>query len=187
MNSPIYWHPKIYEIVTKILYNKNYVKRYKEIGKEAKDLEVLDLCCGDCKLSNFIRNYRGIDFNKNFVEAINKKNINIELRDISSQNIPKSECIIMQGSLYQFIPNHEKIIKRILNESIKKAIISEPYINMASSKNRILAFIGKLFTKTSKMHEKRFTKKELIVLFKKYEANKIIDLGRDIMAVFEKK
>ncbi len=169
----------------KLLYGRTYEGRYKAIAEEVRNLEVLDLYCGDCKLADFVKNYKGADFNKIFIKSAKKRGLDVSLMDITKEKIPENECIVMQGSLYQFIPNHEEIIKRILKSAQKKAIISEPYINLANSKNRVVSLIAKILTKTSEPCDKRFTKQELINLFKKYNVTKIKDLGRDIMGVFE--
>jgi len=63
MQSIIYWHPLVYRTVLRILYGKEYSKRYELIAEEAGGMEVLDLCCGDCKLAEYVSKYTGADFN----------------------------------------------------------------------------------------------------------------------------
>ena len=144
VKSIIYWHPWIYRSAMKLVYGKEYSKRYLVIAKEAGNMDVLDVCCGDCRLSNYV----------------------------------------MQDSLYQFIPKHEKIIKKLLKQS-KKVIIAEAGITFGQSKNPIISAIAKKLTSTSRQHKERFTKRELYKLYKKFNAKKIIDTGKDLTAVFE--
>ena len=184
VKSIIYWHPWIYRIAMMLYYGKEYSKRYLVIVKEVGNMEVLDVCCGDCKLSNYVKKYKGIDFNEEFVKSARKKGLDVAKIDIAKGNIPKSECIVMQDSLYQFIPNHEKLIKKLLRQS-KKVIISEAGITLGQSKNPIISAIAKKLTTTSRPNKERFTKKELHKLFKKFNAKKIIDTGKDLTAVFE--
>jgi len=40
-------------------------------------------------------------------------------------------------------------------------------------------------TKTDRIKEERFTRDELIELFKKYNVNKIIDTKRDLIGIFK--
>lgn len=182
--SIIYWHPWIYRLAMRLIYGKEYSKRYLAIAKEVGNMEVLDVCCGDCRLSNYVKKYSGVDFNDEFVKCARKKGLNVTKIDITKGNIPKSECTVMQDSLYQFIPNHEKIIKKLLKQS-KKVIIAEAGITFGQSKNPIISAIAKKLTSTSRQHKERFTKRELYKLYKKFNAKKIIDTGKDLTAVFE--
>ena len=68
MKSIIYRNPLIYKIVIKLIYGKGYTKRYKLIAEEVGDANVLDLCCGDCELAKYVKNYRGADFNLVFIK-----------------------------------------------------------------------------------------------------------------------
>lgn len=182
--SIIYWHPWIYRLVMMLIYGKEYSRRYLVIAKEVDGMEVLDICCGDCRLSNYVKRYRGVDFNDKFVKCARKKGLDAMKMDITKDHIPKSECIVMQDSLYQFIPNHEKIIKKLLKRS-KKVVIAEAGITFGQSKNPIISAIAKKLTSTSRQHKERFTKGELYKLYRKFNAKKIIDTGKDLTAVFE--
>lgn len=185
MKSIIYSHPIIYKTALKLIYGKEYKKRYRIIAEEIKGRQVLDLCCGDCKLSEFVPNYKGIDLNRMFISYAKKKGIDAERQDILKKPIPRSDCIVMQGSLYHFIPDHEKLLKNMLKSS-NKLIISEPWNNLSQSKNRIISGIAKKLSKVSGSDDKRFTKQDLIALFEKYKANRIIVMNKDIIGVFGK-
>jgi len=185
MKSIIYLHPRVYKVVMRILYGKAYTRSYELIAKEAKDMKILDLCCGDCKLAEYINDYKGIDFNNIFVKYAKKRGIDVTRGDILKDEIPKSECIVMTGSLYQFIPHHEYIIRKMLKKA-KKVIISESGIHLAKSKNPLIAIAARRLTNISGAHKNRFTKNQLFGLYKKLRAKKIIDSGRDVIGIFEK-
>jgi len=51
--------------------------------------------------------------------------------------------MVIQGSLYQFIPYQKIIIDKLLTIAKKKVIISEPIINLISSRNKIISTIAK--------------------------------------------
>jgi|SaaInlLV_10m_DNA_2_1039722.scaffolds.fasta_scaffold103819_1 hypothetical protein len=53
------------------------------------------------------------------------------------------------------------------------------------SKNKFLSWIVREMTKTDRIKEERFTRDELIELFKKYNVNKIIDTKRDLIGIFK--
>ncbi len=189
MISPIYWHPLIYKTIIRLLYGKEYKSRYKIIAKEIDKLNVLDLCCGDCEISNYIKKekYKGIDFNKAFVKYSKNKGLDVSYEDINKCVLFKEDCILMQGSLYHFFPNHERILKKMLNSSIKKTIISEPINNITHSQNFLFKTIARFLSKTKTgSYKKRFTRKELLNIAKKFKANKIIEMNKDLIMVFDK-
>lgn len=188
MRSFIYLHPKIYEYVMKLLHLGDFKKRYEIISQECRGMRILDLCCGDCYLSNFVdkKRYTGIDLNKTFIRHALKKGINAKFMDIEKEEIPESECIILQGSLYQFIPNEAAILEKIFNKATKKVIISEPIHNLADSRLPFVKKIAAILTKTEKGkgYSRRFNEKNLRALFRDYGVNKIIKTKREFIGVF---
>ena len=184
MKSIIYRSTLIYKIITKLIYGKSYTKRYRLIADEVGEANVLDLCCGDCQLAKYVKKYKGADLNSVFIKSSRKKGLNVIKLDVLNDEIPLSECIVMQASLYQFYPKHKKIIKKMLEKS-KKVIISEGIVHFAHSNVKPVANIAKLLTKTSEEHKYRFTKEKLISLYEEFGAKKIIPAGRELIGVFE--
>lgn len=192
--SLIYKSHKIYSVLIKLLYGKYFLKRYRElIDYIPKGDTVLDVCSGDCNLYHFAikgRNqYTGVDIN---VSGLKKnRNINQKQLDIIKDPIPKADIVIIQGSLYQFQPNQKKIIDKLLEAAKKKVIISEPIINLANSKNSLIAFIAKYSVNPGTGDAtKRFTKSSLNYLFKSNYRN-IIETsftaagGRDMVYILK--
>ena len=125
-------------------YKKYYLDRYKVVSDLIEsNSSILDICCGDCKIYDFLKvknvNYVGIDFNKAFVKAAQNKGIRAYRLDIIKDEIPKADIILMQASLYQFIPYHTEVINKLLNCAIKKLILCEPIKNHATSKIKIIS------------------------------------------------
>jgi hypothetical protein len=110
MSSILYWHPFIYRIFLRFIYGKSYSRRYLVLAHEIGDKHVLDLCCGDCKLADYVPNYTGIDLNDNFVKHAKMRGINVIKLDVVKDDIPYSECIVMLSGLCQFRPFHDKIL-----------------------------------------------------------------------------
>ncbi|MCK4351964.1 glycosyltransferase [candidate division WOR-3 bacterium] len=186
----VYWHPIIYEIIMRFLYKKEYRKRLETISQEIGDLSVLDLCCGTCGIYRYLKtkDYLGLDINERFIRFAKASGIKVKYTDIENDDWPKDrDCIIIIGSLYQFIPQHEDIIKKAFHSARKKVIICEPILNWTSSNNKIVSFIAKKVQKGGeKQFQARFTERTLLKVYKKYKTKKIIPLGKDLLAVFEK-
>ena len=189
MRSPLYWHPLFYRTTMKILLRisgHNLEEEYKEIAKEVGTFSVVDLCCGDCYFKKFIPNntYTGIDFNETFIKWARKKGIDAKRKDVLKETMPSADCIVMLASLYHFLPvNQEKVLRKMLASAKKKVIISEPVQNLHSNSKSIVNFLtnpGGDYT------GQRFSKEQLISLYKKFNASKIIYRGRNVIGVFEK-
>ena len=49
----------------------------------------------------------------------------------------------MQGSLYQFFPDHKKMVDKMLKSAKQKVIISEPVINLVDSSYGLISYLSK--------------------------------------------
>jgi len=163
----------------RFLYGANYEARLKSIANEIpRGSKVLDVCCGDCAIFKSElkgRNeYLGIDSNPYFISGAIEKSVNVTGLDVSREDLPKSEIVIMLSSLYQFIPYHKEIVDKMLRSAEKRVIISEPVRNLASSKNPFISFIARYSVNPGSGNKKhRFNERTLIHFFKKNYGNKI--------------
>jgi len=131
------------------MFWKHYNTRYKTIKNSIEEnSSVIDVCCGDSKLYSFLKSknvdYLGLDFNPTFIKSSKKRGINVRLFNMYEDEIPKSDIIVIQASLYQFIPNHSEILDKLYNATNKYLIITEPIRSYAQSKNKIVSLIGRL-------------------------------------------
>ena len=184
-----YCHPVTYRLLQRILYGRHYRRHYEALSREIGDLSLLELCCGDCQIVDYLKGnvYQGLDINPRFVNHAKKRGINVSLQNVMVSDIPEAECILIHNSLYQFFPHHIKLIHKALQSTQKKLIISEPVINLASSENRIISFIAKRVTRVGENSSvKRFNREEMEEIFKQFHAEKIEFLGRNLMGVILK-
>ena len=178
------------------MYGKYYLKRYKDLASIIPpNVSVTDLCCGDCSLYHYAlkgkNRYTGMDINPSHNQ--NDQNIKVVKADILKDPIPISDYVIIQGSLYQFIPNHKEIINQMLDSARYKVIISEPVINLVNSKNKFISTIARYSANPGTGNKNyRFTKEslnnELQRYFKQYiEGIFFIAGGRDMVVVLNTK
>ncbi len=176
MQSPIYWHPKLYAAAMRMLYGKHYVSRYEDIARliPAKS-RVLDVCMGDARLyTDYLKSknvdYLGLDINEAFIRHAHKKGIPAREFDLNQDALPPCDYVIMQGSLYQFIPNEREILEKLLASARHTLIISEPVKNLSNSDIRVVSWLAKKATTTRKgKAEHRFHTRNLHSLFEKYD------------------
>lgn len=184
-----YRHPVTYRLLMKVLYRGMYQRHYEALCKEIGDLSLLELCCGDCQIVDYLKGnaYRGMDINRVFVDKAAKRGLNVAFEDVRFADIPEAECILIHNSLYQFYPRHEDLIKRALESATNKLIISEPVVNLSSSRNRVISFLAKRLTRVAgpkgDSADKRFNRDEMNTLFQRFNAEKIEFLGRNLMGV----
>jgi SAM-dependent methyltransferase len=179
----------------KFLYGKNYTDRFLEILKEMddRDCTVLDVCSGDCALykiafkGNKKIQYKGIDINEVFIREARNKNIDVTFCDVMINEIPKADYVVLQGSLYQFHPNCEMILRKLFDSANKKLIISEPVRNLSSSSSSLISFFSRFSADPGDGHKTyRFNKVSLKQLFEKSFAGLDISVreipgGRDLI------
>lgn len=182
----VYRHPATYRLIEKILYGRSYRYHYEALAREIGSSSLLELCCGDCQILDFYEgsSYRGIDINPAFVEPAQRRGLDVSYGDIGSCDIPKAGCILIHNSLYQFYPQHEELIQRAMKSASEKVLISEPVINLSSSTNKFIAAAAKRLTSMGgSVSTKRFNRQEMEDLFKKYGAQPVEFLGRNLMGV----
>jgi len=196
--SFIYKNPRIYALLMRFLYGGVYHARFQSIAEEIPDgVNVLDVCCGDCALyTRALKDrvsYTGIDINPNFIENGRKLFIKVLPLDIEIDNLPQSDYVVMQASLYQFIPLHKHIIDKLLDSALRKVIISEPIKTLSNSSNPIVSFIARHSANPGTGHKiNRFTKKTFCTFFRNnynelIERFKFIKGDKELMVILNTK
>jgi len=133
----------------RFLYGKFFHDRYSVLaGMIPERSSVLEVCSGDCWLYlKYLRKkniiYQGSDVNEVFLSHAQKKNIPILKLDLLKDILPRAEFVVMQASLYQFIPRQKYVVDKLLASATKKVLIAEPIKNLATSSNPIISFLAK--------------------------------------------
>src|SRR5450759_3662099 len=196
-HSPIYSNPVLYNLVMRVLYGSHFEDRYRALIDEIPDgTPVVDLCCGGCYIySHYIKpkqvEYLGLDLSPRLIQSAQRRGIQARQFDVWNDPIPPADIVMMQASLYHFIPHTGPIIQRMLASAHQKVLISEPVQNLSSSDNPILAAIGRLGTRpggeTDLYKGQRFVEQTLMVVFAStgaLERSFLIPGGREMIGVF---
>jgi hypothetical protein len=153
MQSPIYWHPLLYSAAMKLSYGKKFEERYKALDKHIPaGCNLLELCMGDAYfylkyLAKKKVNYSCADINPVFVNAAKQKGLRSTLLDASFDEIQPSDFILMQASLYHFIPNQKEVIKKMIAAAGKQIIFSESVDNLSNSSSGLKSYLGEQLSK----------------------------------------
>jgi SAM-dependent methyltransferase len=165
-----------YELAMRFLYGRHYHSRYQTIADIIQpESTVLDLCCGPGTLfTRYLRDkqveYTGLDINPTFVKNLRNHGAKGEVWDLRSEKpLANADYIVMQASLYHFLPDPAPVLDRMLAAALRNVIIAEPVRNLASSSNPLLRFAARLLTNPgSGEHSNRFTESTLGSLFESY-------------------
>jgi len=195
MISPIYWHPYLYEAALRLLYRSRYRKRIQTVADWiAEGVSVADVCAGDCSLYRYGlrgRNvtYTAYDVNPVFVRWARGRGLAMEWLDLRSQEIPPADCVVMMGSLYQFIPRHAEILDQLIRAARRRVIVNEPVMNLAQSSHAWVRQAAYFLSRAdSQGSRRRFTESEMRSLLegRGFHSIALLAGGRDLAAVLDK-
>ena len=193
----IYRSPFLYSLVNRLLYGRSHDARYRVIADLIPPRStVVDLCCGPALLfRHHLRDkevhYTGLDLSPNFVDSLNENGGHGILWDVrSNKPLPRADYVIIQGSLYFFLPDPRPLIDRMLAAANQQVIVAEPIRNLSTSKLPFLSAVARATAgAVPGNHPTRFTEETLDLLFARYrpelkESFKIPG-GRDKVYVLE--
>jgi len=143
--SLIYRSALGYGLVMRVLYGRYYGARDAAVATHVPDgASVLELCCGPARLyRNELRgrvgSYVAIDSNAGFVDRLRLCRVDARQADVATVDLPVADVVLMQASLYHFLPDAESMVRRMLSAARERVVISEPVRNLAQSRVAIVA------------------------------------------------
>ncbi|MBV9942660.1 MAG: class I SAM-dependent methyltransferase [Solirubrobacterales bacterium] len=149
--SLIYRSAAGYELLMRALYGRHYGDRLRAVAEQVPDgASVLELCCGPGTLyarhlRRRVGGYVGIDVNPGFVERLRRQGVDARRLDLAHDDepLPEADVVILQASLYHFLPHAERIVDRMLDAARERVVVSEPVRNLASSEVALIARLGR--------------------------------------------
>jgi SAM-dependent methyltransferase len=195
--SLVYRNPLIYEGIIRALYGRHYSARYRTVAELIPPgSSVLELCCGpgvlhDRQLRHMGVEYTGLDVNRRFLARVNRQGGRGYVWDLHGDRpLPPADSVIMQGSLYQFLPDAAPVVRRMLRAARERVIIAEPIRNLAASRLPLLAACaGRQTDAGLGARPRRFTEESLDDFFAmlgvRPSQSFLIPGGRERVYVFE--
>ncbi|WP_156370525.1 methionine biosynthesis protein MetW [Nocardia arizonensis] len=193
--SVIYSNRTTYELLMRGLYGRHYRARYRAIADLIPDgASVVDVCCGPATLyTGHLRgrgvDYTGLDLNAGFIARLTAAGGTGLVWNMHSDDpLPAADYVIMQASLYHFLPEPAPVLDRMLAAARKQVILAEPVRNLASSDNPVLAAVARRFTDAGDgAQDHRFTETSLDAFLDGYRdrvvARELIAGGREKLYV----
>jgi SAM-dependent methyltransferase len=147
--SIIYKSPLLYEAFLMVRYGRHYRERSEAIAALIPSgSSVVDLCCGPATLYfNHLKSkqvsYTGLDINRGFVDRLSRRGVKTQLWDVeNNEPLPQADYLVMQGSLYHFLPDPYPIVDRMIMAAKRCVLLTEPVKNLADSKNPFVAWMA---------------------------------------------
>jgi SAM-dependent methyltransferase len=153
--SVFYAHPRLYGMMMRVLYGRHFGARYAAIADLIPAAcSVVDLCAGDCFLySRYLAakqvNYLGLDISDEMVAFARSRGIPARRFDVRTDRVPTADVIVMQASLYQFLPDAASVLRKLFAAAADRVILAEPVRNLSSSSNAVVAALGRRLTRPS--------------------------------------
>lgn len=187
----IYRWPFLYQSLSRIRLGRGYLSRFQAVADLIFPGEtVLELCCGDAYLyRKFLRgknvSYRAIDFSGSFTRDARAEGVDIEMADITAVEWPPVDVVLMQASLYHFLPDRtDSVLARMKSAARRTAIVSEPIHNLTTSKVRAVAWLGRQLSRSaSGEHPFRFDERSFNDLARRHGAVHL-RIGCEALACF---
>ena len=192
MKGLVYWSPGIYEGFMRMLYGDEFSLRYIEVAAALEGCNsVLDVCCGPARLPDFLEariEYRGLDCNRTFVRDAARRGIEITEGNVGRVDLPRADALVMISALYQFIPDHEQLLTRMIAAAQKRVIVCEP-VHHASRSHWLLSKAANILLDPGVPYStERFDAPTLIESFARLGFAETMDVGtHEIMGVYEKR
>ena len=191
MTGLVYRSALGYELVMRVLYGRHYAGRLRAVAEQVPaGASVLELCPGPGALyARHLRRragaYLAIDVNERFVARLRALGAQALVRDLSAPGeLPEADVVIMQASLYHFLPDAGEIVDRMLAAARLHVVVAEPIRNLSSSAVPLVAALTRRTTDAGAGgHPQRFDEGLLDDLMARYAERTIaaftIDGGRE--------
>ena len=175
--SLIYRSAFIYESLMRVLYGSSYHERFQLIaGLIPENGSVLDVCCGPATLFHrYLKQkgvrYTGLDINQRFIDRLSAMGATGIVWNLEeSRPLPRAQYVIMQSSLYHFLPDARPVLERMLAAAEKRVLLAEPIRNVADSQIALMAFLARKFTNPGTVDQaNRFDEASLDALLRPYQ------------------
>jgi SAM-dependent methyltransferase len=148
--SLIYRSAGGYELLMRVLYGRHYADRLRLVAAQVPEgASVLELCCGPGTLyRRHLRGrtgaYTGLDVNPGFVARLRGAGIDARELDLAADRpLPEADVVLIQASLYHFLPDAAALVDRMLDAARDRVIVAEPIRNLASSGLPLVSFLGR--------------------------------------------
>lgn len=176
----------------RLLHFGAFEERYEAVARHVPSgARVVDLCCGDAVLARYLKHagsYIGLDANERFIRYARRQRTDARLWDAATMSIPECDVAVIQSSLYQFHPNEEELVRRMLDAARLRVIVAEPVSNWTTDGASWQKFLARRMTRVSgRNFEFRHDATSLDAVAKAFSDRRIVKerAGRDLVITID--
>jgi SAM-dependent methyltransferase len=166
----------LYELAMRLLYRSGYRRRQEAVAELVPSgVSVLEVCSGPGRLYlDYLRDkgvtYVGLDLSEAFVRYLRTRGGRALVWDARSATpLPPADWVVMQASLYQFLPDARPVVDRMLEAAREHVVIAEPVHNLAAGGGPVGWLAAKATDPGTGPQLHRFDEDSLAELFAPYE------------------
>ena len=186
MTSWLYRNGRVYRGVLRLLYGQALPARERLVaGLVPAGASVIDVCCGDATIAKRLGRdrYLGVDASPIFVRAMERAGIAARLLDVTRDDPPPGDVVLLLGALYQFLPDADALIERLRRSARQRVVIAEPYRNLAQHPWRPVRALARRMTDPGVDSSRdRFDETSLRALLERHGATEIHRTSRELVA-----
>jgi len=172
------------------LYGRHHRARYAAVADLVPPgADVLELCCGPGTLyrrflAGKVGRYTGLDYSPRFVSLLRRRGVDARLVDLHDDGpLPAADVVLMQASLYHFLPDCARLIERMRAAARERVIVVEPIRNLTTDHPRLRSLLGRFTDAGTGAQPHRFDEPALDALFASFpgavERSLLIPGGRE--------
>ncbi|MGH2898256.1 MAG: hypothetical protein ACRDMZ_06240, partial [Solirubrobacteraceae bacterium] len=75
-------------------------------------------------------------------ERLRRMGVDARRADVATAELPPADVVVMQASLYHFLPDAAAVVRRMRAAAGRSVVISEPVRNLACSRLGVVARLG---------------------------------------------
>jgi SAM-dependent methyltransferase len=174
--SLVYRSALIYDAVMLALYGRHFFSRCSAIAELIPaGSSVLEVCCGPAALyRRHLRGkgvrYTGLDVNPRFISGLSRIGASGRVWDLQSETpLPRADYVVMQASLYHFLPDPGPVVDRMLAAAGRQVIVAEPIRNLSDARVPLLSALARRQTDPGTGRQAhRFNEASLDAFFARY-------------------
>ena len=186
MTSWLYRDGRVYRGVLRLLYGDALAARERIVSALVPaGASVVDVCCGDATIARRLgrERYLGVDASPVFVRALERAGISARLLDVSREDPPEGDVLLLLGALYQFLPSADALLERLKRRAKRLVVVAEPYRNLSTHPWRPVRALARRMTDPGvESSRDRFDEGSLRAIFSRHGAGEIHRTSRELVA-----
>ena len=183
----LYRDGRLYRGVLRLLYGDALEARETLVASLVRPgAAVVDVCCGDGAIARRLptASYVGVDASEPFVRSLSRRGLRGVRLDVSRDDVPQGDVVLLLGALYQFLPEADAVVEKLLRAARERVVIAEPHVNLASSRRGWVRALARLATGSGDgTSPVRFTETSLRALYARHGATEVFETPRELIGV----